>query len=227
LIELLVGLVILVLFATQLVVLVRGMGRVAVRSTASLLADRTVGSLRTFLGEELRDASDSDVAILSPSRAALSRTVGEALVCGDSAGAVFLRASSWHGTRLPEGGRDVALLLVDPVGERWLALPIDSVRSARCPADGALATRLDVAAHGDTARIARIREPVELSAYRSGGADWFGLTPASHASAVQPFAGPLAAGTARFAVSVGVLTATVIPQNASSVALRLPLGSPP
>ena len=41
-------------------------------------------------------------------------------------------------------------------------------------------------------------EPVELSAYRSGAADWFGLTPASRLSAVQPFAGPLVPGTTRW-----------------------------
>jgi prepilin-type N-terminal cleavage/methylation domain-containing protein len=227
LLELLVGLIVLVIFATELVVLVRGMGQVASRTSATLLSDRPVGSLRTFLEEELRDGADSDVTILSPSRIKLSRSIGEAIVCGNSPGAVLLRTSSWGGTRAPAGGRDIALLLVDAVSERWLALPIDSTSTDRCPADGALATRLDVAAHSDSALVVRIGEPVELSAYRSGIADWFGLTPASHVSAVQPFAGPLAPGTTRFSASPGLLTATIVPQNASSVALQLPLGSPP
>ena len=79
-----------------------------------------------------------------------------------------------------------------------------------------------VAPHAGQAVLGRVVEPVELSAYRSGASDWFGLTPASHASAVQPFAGPLAPGTTAISAVPGTLAADVQPSGRRwcSAALR-------
>jgi prepilin-type N-terminal cleavage/methylation domain-containing protein len=227
LIELLLGLVLLGIFAGTLVVVVRGAARTAARATQSLLADRALLSLRTFAQQELGDAMSADVTVLAPTRLALSRPIGEAPVCADSGGAILLPDAAWTGTRAPEGGRDDVWLLVDVVAGSWQRLPIDSVSRGRCPLDGAPATRLALAPHAGVAAAARVVEPVELSAYRSGAADWFGLTPASHVSAVQPFAGPLVPSTARFARVPDRLDITVPPRGAPATTLQVPLGNFP
>jgi hypothetical protein len=227
LVEQLIALVLLALYAGVLVVVVRGAGRVASRTAGSLLADRAVGAVTTFLEEELRDGGDSDVAVLAATRVALSRPIGEGSVCADSAGAVLLRDTTWLGNRPPQPARDDVELLLDPVAGLWIRVPIDSVTAASCPLDGASATRLAVVPHAGHAALARVLEPVELSAYRSGAADWFGLTPASHASAVQPFAGPLVPATTAIVASPGLLTTAMQPGGQRPVQLQLPLGSPP
>jgi hypothetical protein len=70
-------------------------------------------------------------------------------------------------------------------------------------------------------------EPVELSAYRSGIADWFGLTPAKHTAAVQPFAGPLTPGTARWVLYADRLETAVQPNGAAATIVRIPLAAGP
>ncbi len=187
LVELLIGAVMLGLLAATLVAVIRGTARVATRATDSLLRERALLSLRTFAEEELRDATSGDLAVVSPIRIALSRSIGEAIACADADGIVTFADLAWAGTRTAEGGRDDAWLLTDVVAGTWQRVAIDSVGRGACPIDGAPGTWLAVPSHGSTDRgRVRIVEPVELSAYPSGGTDWFGLTPASHASAVQP-----------------------------------------
>lgn len=226
LIELLIGLVILALFATLVVTVVRGAATVATRSMVSLSTDRTQLALRTFLQQELRDAVDTEVALLAPARVALSRPIGDAIPCADSAGTLLIADSSWHGTRLPAGNRDDLLLLIDPVAEQWLRVTVDSVGIGQCPVSNAPALRLYVASHSGTATVVYVEEPVELSAYRSGAADWFGLTPASHTSAVQPFAGPLTVGSTLFSWFADRLEVAFTIPGAPAWYVRTPLGAP-
>lgn len=226
LMELLIGVVLLAMFATTLVVLVRSTARMTTRAGRLLLADRALFAMRVFAQEDLRDAATGDVVSLAPSRVALSRPIGEGATCADSAGVVLIADTAWTGTRTPAGGRDDALLLVDPVAAAWLRIPIDSVNRGRCPLDNAPATRLVLAAHAGVAVVARVVEPVELSAYASSGADWFGLTPASGRSPVQPFAGPLVSSATRFVVSAAALDITVPPRGTAATVVQVPLGSP-
>jgi type II secretory pathway pseudopilin PulG len=226
LIELLLGMAMLGILAATLVAVIRGNARVATRATHSLLTERALLSFRTFAEEELRDASSSDVTVLSPARIALSRSIGEAIACADSGGRVILADSAWTGTRTPEGGRDDAWLLTDVVAGTWQRVAIDSVGRGRCPVDGAPGTWIAVAQHSGTAAVARVVEPVELSAYPSGGGDWFGLTPASHVSAVQPFAGPLASSATRFGLTLNLLDILVPPRGAPTTDVQIPLGTP-
>ena len=226
LIELLVGLVILALFAMVVVSVVRGTAGVASRSLASLANDRTRLALRTFLQQDLRDGIDTEVALLASARVALSRPIGEALPCADSAGTLLIADSSWRGTRLPVPDRDDVLLLVNSFTEQWLRLELDSVGSGQCPGNNAPAIRLRVAAHSGSAIVIRVVEPVELSAYRSGAADWFGLTPASHTSTVQPFAGPLTVGTTSFSWLVDRLDVVFTVVGAGATTVRTPLTAP-
>lgn len=227
LVELLLGLVLLGMFAATLVVIVQGAGRTAARAAQALLADRALLSLRTFAQHELGDAIVGDVAVLGPARLALSRPIGEATVCGDSGTVVLLPDAAWIGTRPPERRRDQLWLLVDAVAGSWLRLAIDSVSHGRCPLDDAPAIRLTLVPHAGPGLVARVVEPVELSAYTSGGADWLGLTPASHDVAVQPFAGPLVPLTARFAVLADQLQLTLQPRGAPAATVPVPLGSLP
>lgn len=224
LIELALGLVMLAVFASAMVAVVRGAGLSASRATASLLADRAMQSLQQFLQQELRDASSTDVTVMSATRMAVSRPIGEERPCADSGGKLLLADSSWTGSRLPAGGRDDAWLLIDPVAATWLRLAIDSVTSDRCPADNALAMRLHLPVHAGRAAIVRVMEPVHLSAYRSGAADWFGLAPANGSAAVQPFAGPLTPGIARFSWFADHLAIVVPPLGLSPVIALIPLG---
>jgi type II secretory pathway pseudopilin PulG len=226
LVELLLGAVMLGILAATLVAVVRGNARVATRATHSLLTDRALLSLRTFAEEELRDATASDVTVLSPVRVALSRSIGEAIACADASGIVTFADQAWVGSRTPEGGRDDAWLLTDVVAGTWQRVAIDSVGRGTCPFDGAPGTWLAVPLHSGTAAVVRIVEPVELSAYPSGGTDWFGLTPASHASAVQPFAGPLSSATSRFGLTLNLLDIMVPPRGAPTTEVLIPLGAP-
>lgn len=226
LMELLLATVLLALFAGALVMVLRGAGRIATRSGRLLLADRALLALRTFAQEELRDATTGDVALVSASRIALSRPIGEGMACADSGGVVLIADSAWTGTRTPAAARDDLLLLISPAAATWLAVPIDSVGRGRCPLDNAPAVRLDVPPHAGAGTFARVMEGVELSAYASGGADWFGLTPASGSSSVQPFAGPLALSATRFSVTSSALDILVPPRGASSSVVQIPLGAP-
>jgi len=227
LVEMLISLVMLSIFAASLVIVVRAAGHSAARAAARLLADRARYSLELFLREELRDAAVSDITVASPARITLARPIGDGTPCTDSAGVVTIPDAWWDGTRAPEGRRDDVLLLTDPVAATWQRLPIDSAWRSSCPIDHRPATSLRIALHTGQAASIRVLEPVELSAYRSGAWDWFGLTPASHSSAVQPFAGPLVPGAARFGIVGGQLDVTVPPANAAAVSVLAPLRTVP
>jgi hypothetical protein len=226
LVEMLIGLVMLAILATAVVVIVRSAGGNATRAATALLADRSVRTFETFVQHELRDASAVDVVLLGPARIGLSRSIGEALPCADSGGIVLLRNTTWTGTRAPQGSRDDVWLLVDPVAGTWVRLAIDSVGTGSCPAGGAPATRLNVAPHVGIAAAVRVVEPVEVSAYRSGSTDWFGLTPADHSSSVQPFAGPLLPGATQFNWFSDHLDIVVSPLAMATTSVTVPFGPP-
>jgi hypothetical protein len=227
LVELLLSVLVLGIFAATLVAVVAGNARTATRATQLLLADRALLALQVFTQEELRDAMSGDVTVLSPARVALSRSIGEAIPCADAGGGVLIADADWTGARTPEGGRDDAWLLVDAVAGTWQRIAIDSVSRDRCPIDGAPANRLALGSHPGAVAAVRVVEPVELSAYPSGGADWFGLTPASHTSAVQPFAGPLTPSATRFTTSSSHFDISVTPRGAPPIGVPIPLGISP
>lgn len=227
LIELLIGLVVLGMLAATMTAIVREGSRAAQRASQSLTVGRTLQLLQGFLQQELRDAADADVTIISPARIAFSRPVGEAMVCASAGMTVVIPNAGWTGIRRPEPGRDEAWLLIDPVAETWQATAITDVATDLCPADNAPGMRVSLAASAPGAMVARIVEPVELSAYRSGAADWFGLTPASRLSAVQPFAGPLAPGTTQWTRYVGRLETALQPGGAPATTITIPLSPGP
>jgi prepilin-type N-terminal cleavage/methylation domain-containing protein len=227
LVELLLGLTVLGIVAGTATAVVLGVSRAATRATRSLVADRALQSLQVFLRQELRDATNADVAVMASTRIALARPIGEAMVCAASDTAILVADSAWTGTRWPEPGRDDAWLLVDPVAAAWQAAAIVAVAADQCPADLAPAIRLSLSAPPTGTVVVRIMEPVELSAYRSGIADWFGLTPANHAAAVQPFAGPLTPGTSRWVLYADRLETAMQPNGAAATIVLIPLAAGP
>jgi prepilin-type N-terminal cleavage/methylation domain-containing protein len=223
LVELLLGLIVLGILAGTVTAVVHGAARVSARALQSLLARRTVGSLQGFLQQELRDAVESDVTVLAPTRVALPRPIGDAMVCAAGGMVVLVPDSGWSGSRRPEPGRDEAWLLIDPLTDAWQTAAITDVAADRCPAGNAPALRLSLAASATGAVVVRIMEPVELSAYRSGVADWFGLTPANHLAAVQPFAGPLTPGAALWTQYPDRLETSLQPGGAPPTTVTTPL----
>jgi prepilin-type N-terminal cleavage/methylation domain-containing protein len=227
LIEMLISLVVLGIVASMTVILLQRVALTTSRVTGGLGADRTTLSLRRFLERELGDATQNDVAAAAPASFDLERSVGMAPVCLASGAAIFYPDTAWHGARIPEAGRDVAWLLVDPLTAQWDSVAITAVGTDRCPGDTAPATRIDLASSGAGAVVIRVMEPVELRAYQSGVADWLGLLPADHSSPVQPFAGPLIPGTTLFELRSGALAATVRPAGrGSAITATIPLAPP-
>jgi hypothetical protein len=226
LVEVIIGLVTLSIFGIVAVALVTAVARSTGHATQALLTDRTTAALRAFLGEELRDAVDSDVVAIAATRVVLPRPIGEAEPCGASDTAVVIADSAWTGTRSPQAVRDHVWLLIDAVEGVWQSAAIAAVSTDRCPMTNAPAWRLSFAAVPGTPVAVRVMEPVELSAYRSGNYDWYGLAAAGGVSSVQPFAGPLTLSDAQFVVDTGYLDAVMRPARASAIRLRTPLGRP-
>lgn len=224
--ELVLGLAILGIVAGAAITMVLAASRTAARATQSLAAGRAVRSLQGFLQQELRDAVQGDVTALAPARVALARPVGMAMVCAAAGFDIVMADSAWTGIRSPQAGRDSAWLLIDPVAEVWQPSSVVTATADRCP-DQAPALRLALDAPADGAMLVRITEPVELSAYRSGAADWFGLTPASGLSAVQPFAGPLVPGTTRWVLFSNRLETWLQPPGVAATAVITPLAAGP
>jgi hypothetical protein len=122
-------------------------------------------------------------------------------VCAVSPG-LFVTPSGpgwWNAVREPVDGRD-SLLVGSLVDESWRVFGLNGPpRPGRCP-DGAAALELPV--NGDSAAVAdlgfgsplRVFEGVEFRRYSSAVDDWLGLRLVATAQAIQPFAGPLAAG---------------------------------
>jgi prepilin-type N-terminal cleavage/methylation domain-containing protein len=227
LVELLLGLTVLGILAGAAAAVVTGASRVATRVTRSLVAGRALQSLQIFLRQELRDETNADVAVMAPTRIALARPIGEAMVCAASDAAILVADSAWTGTRRPEPGRDEAWLLVDAVAEVWQVTAVVAVAADQCPADQSPAIRLSLSAPATGTVVVRVMEPVELNAYRSGVADWFGLRPAGLGAVVQPFAGPLTPGTVRWVLYTDHLETAVQPNGAPATVVRIPLGTGP
>lgn len=225
LIELAMSLVLLGLIAALYATVVLSGARPAARAIDQMVSERTLGAVRTFLSQELRDADANDV-VVAPSHMVFDRPVGEAMVCADSGTAVLIADTSYVGTRTPQAGRDQVALLT--AGDStWQFVAVDTVNAARCPASGDAALRLGVPAHVGAAVALRVVEPVDMSVYRSGGADWYGLAPADHSATVQPFAGPLAPGASGFRQGLAAVDVTVAPAAATTVTLHIPTGISP
>ncbi len=225
LVEMLTGLVLLALLGSMAALVVRGAAMAAAAAWSALDRTRTIAVAAALLHEDLRDASVADIAVSVPASLDLAAPIGDAPVCGLAARNLFVVAGGWSGARSVEPGRDLALVLTDPVGEVWDTSAITAVASARCPDSGEPALRLTLAHVPAGAAGVEVFEPVRVAAYRSGTVDWFGLAPAGPLS-LQPFAGPIVPGSAGFGIVASQFVAEFTPQSGRDTVLTVPLGGP-
>ena len=225
LVEMLTGLVLLALLGSMAALVVRGEASAVSAAWAALDRARTVAVTAALLHEDLRDASIADLAVSAPATLDLAAPVGDAPVCGLAARQLFLVAGAWSGARAVAAGRDVAWVLVDPLAEAWDTAAVVAVADDRCPDGSGAALRLTLAHAPAGAAAAEVFEPVRVAAYHSGPADWLGLAPAGPSS-LQPFAGPIAAGSAGFFIRGYQFVAEFTPQAGGDTVLAVPLAGP-
>jgi hypothetical protein len=237
-ISLLEVLVALLLSAGLSALVLDTVGRAAAR-----LRDRTerMGLAQTLrvAGEVLRSGledigSDStagpDLSGFGPDRIRYRATRLAGVVCDTTASRVVVRISGGLGAarRMPQPGRDSALVLELDTTHRWHPAAISAVGyAAACPYGG---TGVSVAVTLDSAQrsgvglgsVVRIFETVEARRYASGGNDWLGLQSISAGEPVQPLAGPLIS-TAGLAIGPedAAGTPAAIPPNADAVRLHM------
>lgn len=223
LLELLLVITLLTLLGVMVTAVVVGASRVAARATAQLVLERTVQVAATFLRYELRDGEWGNVAVAADA-VTMRRAVGEGSACATDSLSVWLRRSDWQGDRAPEAGRD-RLLLLSRLDEPWREAGLTDITLGSCP-DGAAAWRLAMTPRVDSVRVVRVIEPVLLRRYRAGANDWLGLAPGDGSSPVQPFAGPLTPGAARF-LRVGDSLRVELVTTAGNRAFTIPLAATP
>ena len=181
-------------------------------------------ALRSGL-EDLGADSTADVDLVGVGpdwvRYRATRLVG--VVCDTGASELVVRISGGLGSarRLPQPGRDSALVLELDTTQRWHPAAVSAVPSqSACPSGDAgirIPTTLDSAqraAIGPGSAV-RIFETMEARRYVSGGADWLGLQSISAGETVQPLTGPLATASG---LVVG-------PETAAGASVGLPAGA--
>ena len=225
LVELLIGLVLLVMLGIAITRTLTTSSRALARAINGLAVTRTMVATGALLREELGSSDASEVRLSSSSGVEFSRTVGGAAVCGAPGSVVRLPAQQWSGARLPQPGRDEAVVLTDLLSGEWSVVPITAVGVGGCP-DGSPAILITLGAAVGAAAYLRIAEPVHLRAYLSGGSGWWGLAPAGGASPIQPFAGPLDQPLLPPTLSTAGLFLPFRPRFGSDTVLRIPLGLP-
>lgn len=209
LVELLVVLVLLVpIWAAVLGVAATGT-RTATATSRLASAEAAVANTIATLEAELLDLSPGrDLVLIDAGRLRFHAGRGAGRTCDADSTGVRVVAATWLASRLPVPGRDslwIEQVALDSSGwraQRRVALE-GPVQAGTCPG-GAPAIHLpaDLAAillpGLALGPVVRTTEVIELSAYSSGGQDWFGLRHLGIAETVQPVAGPFVAGGLRF-----------------------------
>lgn len=230
--EVLVGLVLLSIVGAALARLGLGAERAARATQAGAELERSFDTALDFLESDLADAgtdsTGTDLIRLGPDSLVWRATRGMGLACQVGADEVRLLQSQWAGPRLPQAGRDSLMLYAGPDSltggpARWLALPILAVTTGTCAGSPALVLRTLL----DTILVppsvlpslapARIYEIMQVRLYSSLGAWWFGARSVSAGEAIQPVAGPLAAGGLRFAFLDSAARVTTVPGLVRSI----------
>ncbi len=230
--EVLVGLILLSIVGAAVARLGLGAERSARATHAGAELERSFDTALDFLESDLADAgtdsTGTDLIRLGPDSLVWRATRGVGLACQVGADEVRLLLSEWGGPRLPQAGRDSLMLYAGPDSltggpVRWLALPILAVSTGTCAGAPALVlqTLLDTALVPPSAlpglAPARTYEVMQVRLYSSLGAWWFGARSVSAGEAIQPVAGPLAAGGLRFAFLDSAARATMVPGLVRSI----------
>jgi hypothetical protein len=214
-----------------------------VARAAARLRDRSerMGMAQTLriAGEVLRagleeigadSAAGPDLSGFGPDRIRYRATRLAGVVCDTTAGRIVIRISGGLGAarRMPQPGRDSALVLELDSAHRWHPAAISAVAfPAPCPYGGSgvsIAVTLDSVQRSGVGpgSVVRIFETMEARRYASGGAEWLGLQSVSAGEPVQPLAGPLITTTG---LAIGPESAagapTATPASADAVRLQV------
>jgi hypothetical protein len=186
--------------------------------------------LRTGLEDIGADSiAGADLVAFGPDRVRYRATRLAGVVCDMAASRLVIRISGGLGAarRMPQPGRDSALVLELDPAHRWFPAAVSTVSGVvACPYGGsgfALVVDLDSARRSRVGpgSVVRIFETIEARRYASGGAQWLGIQSVSAGEPVQPLAGPLTAT----GLTVGPESAqglpAALPANAEAVRLRI------
>jgi hypothetical protein len=214
-----------------------------VARAAARLRDRSerMGMAQTLriAGEVLRagledigtdSTAGSDLSSFGPDRIRYRATRLAGIVCDTAASRVVIRISGGLGAarRMPQPGRDSALVLELDSAQRWHPAAVSAVAfPAPCPYGGtgvSIAVTLDSAQRSGVGpgSVARIFETMEVRRYASGGTEWLGLQSISAGEPVQPLAGPLLTTTGLvIGPEVAAGAQAAIPASADAVRLQM------
>ncbi len=233
LLEVLVGLVLLGLLG---LVLSRSSLRLA-RATTALLArsaaQQTMEESGAWLLSELSQVGHGDLRQTAADRVRYRGFRGAGLACRVTADEILLPVDRWSAWRDPQPGRDSLLLYTGGLADStWVAQPLLAVGGTSC--DGRPALRLTTVTDSSTlARRApgtllpvRLFEGMETRLYPSAGSWWLGARSESAAEAIQPLAGPYAAGGVAFGFRDAGGVATLLPDQVRQVSVQLVTSTP-
>jgi len=173
----------------------------SVRAAALIVANELV-ELNTVSGGS---AAQNDILALGSQAVTYRAARGIGFICQTTGPTVIRVArSSFSGHREPQAGRDEAMVFVPGDSatsseDGWVAVKIAGVATtAACP-DGRPGITLTLSASPSPLLLevgtpVRLVEPMELRLYESEGSWWLGARAVNTGEAIQPLAGPLAAG---------------------------------
>ncbi len=165
-------------------------GRHALQALAGLATARDAAAITGLVLHDLALQHRADLGFPATATLEYERPVLEAMVCGLPGGMPVIRLATTMARRAADPSRDAVLVLTRADPARWEArLPL-ATGAAACD-DGGRGILLTLDAAVDSAHVVRVREPVRLRHYQSGGLGWLGLEPRRGPGTIQPFAGPL------------------------------------
>jgi prepilin-type N-terminal cleavage/methylation domain-containing protein len=179
--------------------------RVALQSSVRAGALIVGNELSELSTSRSGSASQNDVLALGAHAVTYRAPRGIGFIC-QTAGPTVLRLarSTFSGHREPQAGRDEALVFVpgdSAAGseDRWVAVKIVGVATTVACAGGSPGITLTLSGNPSPLLLeegtpVRLVEPMELRMYQSDGSWWLGARAVNTGEAIQPLAGPLAAG---------------------------------
>jgi len=146
----------------------------------------------------------------------------------DTSGVVLPLAPRWAASRQPVAGRDSAVIYIQdissPSGVRVLRLGLVAPPVATVCPGGPAAIRLAVPGIPVSSLLhdlLQMEEVVELAVYSSAGQLWLGLLSLGVAAAIEPVAGPFAAGSVLFEGLDAAGSATAVAAQVRTLRVRL------
>lgn len=210
LVELLVALVLVGILAAAGGLLAARAGRHVLQAQAELAAARDGAAITGLVLHDLALQHRADLALPATTTLEYDRPVLEATGCGIAAGMPIIRLATVLARRGADPSRDAALVLTRAVPARWEARRLLATATSACD-DGGRGVLLTLDTAVDSALVVRVREPVRLRHYLSGGRGWLGLEPRRGPGTIQPFAGPLPSSDLTLQLVGGTLVFGTVP----------------